>query len=171
MKKSTVYEIASMGILTAIMFASQVAMGFLPNIEIVSLLVILYTLVYEKKVFFIIYSFVLIEGLYYGFGLWWLNYTYIWTVLAFVVLLFRTQRSPLFWSIVSAFFGLFFGALCSLPYFFIGGASMAFSYWLSGLSFDLAHCIGNFVVCIALFRPLYAILTKCRSTFYPGGQM
>jgi hypothetical protein len=67
-------EIALMGILSALLIIGQVALGFLPNIEVVTLLVIAYTLVFGKKVFFIIYIFVLVEGLIYGFGLWWINY-------------------------------------------------------------------------------------------------
>ena len=161
MNRYTVFEIVSMGMMTAILFAAQVLMGFLPNIEIVSLLIVLYAIVYGKKVFFIIYTFVLLEGLFYGFGLWWINYTYVWTILAIVALIFRKNTSSLFWSIVTGFYG----ALCAIIYLFIGGPSMAISYWISGLPFDLAHCIGNFVVCIALYNPLYRILTKC-SGFY-----
>lgn len=51
-------EIALMGILSALLIIGQVALGFLPNIEVVTLLVIAYTLVFGKKVFFIIYIFV-----------------------------------------------------------------------------------------------------------------
>ena len=40
-----------MAMLTAILFLGQVCMAFLPNIEVVTLLVILYTQVYRKKVF------------------------------------------------------------------------------------------------------------------------
>ena len=40
-----------MAMLTAILFLGQVCMAFLPNIEVVTLLVILYTQVYKKKVF------------------------------------------------------------------------------------------------------------------------
>ena len=68
MNKYTIMEIVSMGMMTAILFAAQVLMGFLPNIEIVSLLIVLYALVYGKKVIFIIYTFVLFEGLFFGFG-------------------------------------------------------------------------------------------------------
>lgn len=50
-------EIALMGILSALLIIGQVALGFLPNIEVVTLLVIAYTLVFGKKVFFIIYIF------------------------------------------------------------------------------------------------------------------
>ena len=58
-----------MAMLTAILFLGQVCMAFLPNIEVVTLLVILYTQVYKKKVFFIIYAFALLEGVFYGFGI------------------------------------------------------------------------------------------------------
>ncbi|MDO4531403.1 MAG: hypothetical protein Q4C06_05430, partial [Bacillota bacterium] len=53
-----------------------------------------------------------------------------------------------------------FGALCSLPYLLAGGPAAAFSYWVSGLGFDLTHCIGNVALCLVLFRPLYALLEK-----------
>lgn len=150
-----------MGIMTAVVFTGQIAMGFLPNIEIVTLLFILYTLFLGKKVFLIIYAFVLLEGIYYGFGLWWFNYLYVWTILAILVLIFRSQESVWFWSIFSGFFGLSYGALCSIIYLFIGGVNTAFAYWVSGLGFDVLHCIGNVAVCLVLYKPLRYVLDKC----------
>ena len=76
-----------------------------------------------------IYVFVLMEGIFYGFGLWWINYLYVWSILAIVVLFFDQQRDPLFWSTVAGFFGLAFGALCALPYFFIGGPDEVPDTW------------------------------------------
>ena len=108
-----------MGILSAVLLAAQVSLGFLPNIEIVTLLIIVYTLVLRKKVFFVIYVFVLLEGLIYGFGLWWLNYLYVWSVQAVITLLFRKNDSILFWSVLSGIYGITFGALCTIPYFAI----------------------------------------------------
>ena len=160
MKSSKAKEIVIMGMMTAASFASQIAMSFLPNIEIVTLLFILYTLLLGKKVFLVIYAFVLLEGIFYGFGLWWLNYLYIWTILAIVVLIFRNQQSVWFWSIVSGFYGLSYGALCSIIYHFIGGINTAFAYWVSGLGFDVIHCIGNVVVCLILYKPLRYVLEK-----------
>jgi len=147
-----------MGFLTAVVFAAQVAMGFLPNIELVTLLFILYTLVLGKKVFFIIYVFVFLEGIFYGFGLWWINYLYIWTVQCIITLLLRKQTSVIFWSIISGFYGITFGALCSIPYFFMGGIPSAFAYWVSGIIYDIPHCIGNVIICLLLFKPLYKVL-------------
>ena len=151
MKRLNTEDLVILGILTAVLFAGQVAMAFLPNVEIVSLLVILYTLVLGRKVFFIIYAFALLEGMFYGFGIWWINYLYVWSILALVVLAFRGQKSVLLFSIISGFFGIAFGALCAVPYLFAGGPGAALSYWLSGLPFDIAHCFGNVAVCLLLF--------------------
>ena len=99
-------EIVTMGILSAILLAAQVSLGFLPNIELVTLLLIVYTLVLKKKVFFVIYVFVLLEGMIYGFGLWWINYLYVWSVQAVITLLFRKNDSVWFWSILSGIYGI-----------------------------------------------------------------
>lgn len=160
MRSQKTKDIVIMGVLTAILFLGQVALSFLPNIEVVTLLIILYTLIYGRKVFLIIYTFVFLEGIIYGFGLWWINYLYIWSILAAIVLLFCRQRSIVFWSTVSGFFGLFFGTLCSVPYLVTGGPGAAFAYIIAGIPYDISHCIGNIIVCLVLFKPLYFILAK-----------
>lgn len=163
MTHSKTYHLALMGVLTALLFLGQVIMSFLPNIEIISLLIILYTIFFGKRVFWMIYCFVFLEGFLYGFGMWFFNYLYVWTVLALVCLPLKNSRSILFWSILSGFFGLSFGTLCTLPYLITGGPAAAFSYWVSGLGFDITHCIGNVVLCLVLFKPLYTLLEKSLS--------
>ncbi|WP_417043965.1 hypothetical protein [Dysosmobacter sp.] len=154
-------HLALLGILTAVLLGGQVALAALPNVEIVSLLVILYSLLLGRQVFLIIYAFALLEGCLYGFGLWWVSYLYVWTLLAIIALALRQAEAlALFWAILSGFFGLAFGALCALPYLVTGGIAAAISYWLAGLGFDLIHCAGNFLVCLLLFRPLYRLLSR-----------
>lgn len=164
MKQSKIYELALTGVLTTILFMGQVILSFLPNIEIISLLIILYTIFFGKKVFCMIYCFVFLEGFFYGFGMWFFNYLYVWAILALVCLPFRNNTSVFFWSIISGFFGLGFGALCTLPYLITGGPAAAFSYWVSGLGFDITHCIANAVLCLVLFHPLYTLLKKLLRT-------
>lgn len=151
--------------LAAIMTALQAAMSPLPNIEPASLLVLVYTLVFGRDVFYIIYTFVLLEGLLYGFHLWWVTYLYIWTLWALAVLLIARgrERGPLLWAAAGGAFGLSFGALCALPYL-AGGPWAAFAYWTAGIPFDLLHCAGNFCLTLALERPLYTLLTKLRDS-------
>ncbi|WP_394267294.1 hypothetical protein [Anaerotignum sp.] len=160
MSKQNIRELTILGLLTAILFLGQVFLAVLPNVEVVSLLIILYTLTCGRKVFLIIYAFVLLEGFCYGFGMWWFSYLYLWSILALAAYIFRENRSLLFWSILSGFFGLAFGALCTLPYLVVGGIGAALAYWTSGLLFDVTHCIGNFIVCLVLFRPLRHLLER-----------
>ena len=64
MQGKKTWELVTMGLLAAIVFVVQVALGFLPNIELVTLLFILYTLLLGKRVFLIIYVFVFLEGIF-----------------------------------------------------------------------------------------------------------
>lgn len=151
-------DIVIIGMMGALLIAVQVALGFLPNVELVSLLIILFTLILGWKTFYIIYIFVITEGFLYGFGLWWINYLYVWTILFIVAVLFQKKRSPFFWAMVAGCYGLGFGALCSIPYMFVGGLPTGVAYWVSGIPFDLIHGIFNFIVTLILFRPLYLLL-------------
>ncbi len=146
--------------LAALTFAAKVAMAFLPNIEPVSLMVMVFGAVFGCKALFPVYVYVSAEVLFYGLGLWNINYLYIWAVLAVVSILLRRVRQPLLWAVVSGAFGLLFGALCGIVDVFIGGWSYAVAKWVSGIPFDVAHCIGNFVIALVLFKPLRDLLEK-----------
>ena len=60
-------------------------------------------------------------------------------------------------SVVSS---VLFGALCGIVDIFIGGFGYAAAKWISGIPFDIAHCAGNFVIALLLFRPLRALMEK-----------
>ena len=164
-RKLTIKDIAVMGVMVATMTSFKYAMSLIPNVEPVSLLIILYTLFLGPKVIYAIIVFVLIEGLLYGFGTWWVSYLYIWPLLSILTYIFRKQTSSLFFSVLSGIFGLFFGALTAIPYLFIGGITAAFNYFIAGIPYDLLHCVGNFVLCLALFRPLNSTLNKISKYF------
>jgi len=161
MKVSTkTKDIVIVGIMSALLITVQVSLSFLPNIELVSLLVILSTIIFGWKTLYIIYVFVLAEGFLYGFGIWWICYLYVWTILMLISMIFRKNRSPFFWAVIAGAFGLAFGALCLLPYFFIGGVAMAISDYINGIPFDVIHCISNYVSTLVLFKPLYNLFVR-----------
>lgn len=151
-------EIALFGVLGAMTFGAKVAMAFLPNIEPVSLLIMIYAVVFGKKSLYPIYVYVALEILLYGLGTWNIMYLYIWAVLALMAWLFRKMEAPLGWALLSGCYGLLFGALCAPVDVFIGGLSYAAAKWTSGLLFDVYHCAGNFVIALLLFVPLRRLL-------------
>ena len=160
MAKLTVREIVLFGVLGALTFAAKYVMSFLPNIEPVSLMVMLFAVVFGKKWVYPVYLYVAMEILFYGISLWNINYLYIWAVLAIAAYLLRGMEHPLAWALLSGVFGLAFGALCGIVDVFIGGFSYAVTKWISGIPFDIAHCAGNFVIALILFDPLRKLLEK-----------
>ena len=162
-----VRQIALFGMLGGLTFAAKAAMSGLPNIEPVSLLVMVYAVVLGRKCLYPIYLYVLLEILFYGIQLWNLNYLYIWAILALCAWLLRKMEQPLGWAILSGGFGLLFGALCAPVYLFTGGIGFALSWWASGIPFDLAHCAGNFVMALLLFDPLRRLLTRLYHAIIP----
>ena len=145
-------------ILGAMTFAAKYVMSFLPNIEPVSLMVMLFAVVFGWKWVYPVYLYVVMEVLFYGISLWNINYLYIWAVLALGAYLLRKMEHPLGWAMLSGVFGLLFGALCGIVDIFIGGFGYAVTKWVSGIPFDIAHCAGNFVIALLLFKPMRKLL-------------
>ena len=159
-KTLSIREICLFGILAALTFAAKYVMSWMPNIEPVSLMVMLFAVTFGWKALFPIYVYVLMEILFYGLGSWNFNYFYIWAILAFAALALRNMHDRLGWAILSGCFGLLFGVLCAPVDVFIGGLSYALSKWASGIPFDLMHCAGNFIIALLLFDPMRKLIDQ-----------
>ena len=153
-------EMVLFGVLAALTFGAKVAMAWLPNIEPVSLFVMLFAVVFGWKALYPVYLYVAMEIMLYGLGIWNINYLYIWTVLALAAILLRKMESPLGWALLSGAFGLLFGALCGIVDVFIGGFGYAAAKWVSGIPYDLLHGAGNFCIALAAFGPLRKLLIR-----------
>ena len=153
-------ELALFSVLGALTFAAKYVMSFLPNIEPVSLMVMLFAVTFGRKCLYPVYLYVAMEILFYGLGLWNINYLYIWAVLALAAYLLRKMRHRLGWALLSGVFGLLFGALCGIVDVFIGGVPYAVTKWISGIPFDIMHCAGNFFIALLLFNPLRKLIEK-----------
>lgn len=158
--KPAINNIALIGVCAALMTALQFAMSGLVNVEPVTLLVILFSQQFKKQTPYIIYVFVLLEGLLYGFGIWWMTYLYVWMILYVAVRVAGNLNSVLVWALIAGIFGLLFGTLCSIPYWITMGLAGAVAWIMSGLYFDLVHCLSNFAVVLLLWKPLSTGLSK-----------
>ena len=156
----TVREIALFGVLGGLTFAAKVVMAGLPNIEPVSLMVMLFAVTFGGRAVFPICVYVVMEFILFGLNLWSINYLYIWAILALAAWLLRKMTHPLGWALLSGVFGLLFGALCAPVYLFAGGFGAMVSWWVSGIPFDLLHCAGNFVIALVLFVPLRRLMAR-----------
>ena len=159
-----VRKITRIALLSAILYVSKVALEFLPNVELVSLLTVLYTLVFGKEAFLIVTVFNLFELIQWGFGTWWVSYLYVWPLLVLITLLLKKiiKEEFLIWSVVSGLFGLIFGSLFAIVYLPVDPA-YALAYWISGLPWAVWHGVCNFVLMLVIGKPLYLLLKKIKN--------
>lgn len=163
-KRNKLREILILTLLGVLMYVSQVIMSQLPNIEIVTLLIIITTRKFGYKALMAVYVFVGCEILTYGLSMWVMNYLYIWAILCLIILFLRKLDNNIFYAVLGGIYGLIFGSLCSIPYFISGGMNMGIVYIISGLKFDVLHCIGNLILIILLYTPLTKALDKAIKT-------
>ena len=153
----------------ALLFVSQIIAASLPNIELVSLFIIVWTRVYRYGALPGIGVFILLEGICYGFGIWWVSYLYIWFILWALVMMIPPMKkehplmSALGWACLSGIYGVAFGTLTAIPWLFRGGPAAAIAYILSGIPFDITHGVANFVLAFLLAVPLIRLLSKLKS--------
>lgn len=159
----TARDITIMALMVAIIEVSKVALAQIPNVELTSFWVIMFTLYFGTRIFYVIPVFILIEGMMYGFNLWWIMYLYAWPMLAIVVLLFKKMKTAWEWSFVSGLFGLCFGFLCAIPYIFTSGLAGAFVWWVAGIPWDLVHGIANFAIMLVLYKPMKLVMSKMQN--------
>ena len=153
-RKIGVRDIALCAVMAALLEVSKLALSWIANVELVSFLILLFACYFGWRVLPAAVAFVGLEVLVWGVNLWTISYLYLWPLLALIGLALRETRPSLAWAMVSGAFGLLFGALCAIPYFFIGGWQYAFSWWISGIPFDLVHGGANFVIVLVLWKPM-----------------
>ena len=156
-------EIAELSLICALMVAGKEGLRVIPNVHPVTLLLLLATAVYGVKALYPAFGFAILEIALYGAGLWNLMYLYVWPIVVFAALPFRQSRSRALWAGLAGLHGLCFGALCAIPYLFIGGWKMAFTWWLSGIPYDVIHCVSNAVLVFALLPPLRRLLETLKA--------
>lgn len=161
--KLTTRELTVFSMLGAVMYASKVILEFAPNIHLLGVFTIAFTVVYRKKALYPIYIYVLLNGMLSGFSAWWVPYLYIWTVLWGVVMLLpkRMPRlvQPAVYMVVCAVHGFLFGTLYAPVQAMMFGLSLeGMLAWIAaGLPWDFLHGVSNFF-CGALIMPIVSVL-------------
>ncbi|MBE6794500.1 MAG: hypothetical protein E7532_06115 [Ruminococcaceae bacterium] len=163
--KLNIREIAVFGMLGALMFASKKLMEFLPNVHLLGVFIIAFTVVYRLKALYPIYIYVVLDGIFSGFNLWWIPYLYIWTLLWGAVMLLPKKlpkkAKPFVYMALCGLHGFLFGILYApaQAIFFRLSFDATLTWIAAGLPFDIVHGISN-LVCGMLICPIIALLRK-----------
>ncbi len=169
-RKNAAFDVALVALMVAVIVVCKFAMISLPNISLTAFWLVLFSRHFGGRVYYVVPVFTALEGLIFGFNLWWVSYLYAWPILVLATKIFKRNDSALFWAVVTGIFGLSFGALCAIPYLFTAadlksGLTYAISWWISGIPWDIAHCIGNFVLMLLLYKPMGKAMERVKSAF------
>lgn len=156
---------AVFAMLGTVMFCSKIIMEVLPNIHLLGMFTMTYTVVFRKKALIPIYIYVIINGLYAGFSMWWIPYLYIWTVLWAITMLLPKNMPRkvklVVYPAVCCIHGLAFGILYAPVQALMFGMNLRqmIAWIASGLAWDFVHCIGNLIAGM-LIVPISEFLQK-----------
>ena len=151
--------------LGSLMFASRVTMAALPNIHLLGMFIMTFTVVFRIRALIPLYIYIFLEGLFSGFALWWMPYLYVWTVLWGLTMLIpkRTPRKVKYflYPAICALHGYCFGILYTPAQALIMGWSFeqALVWAAGGTLFDIAHGTSN-IFAGMLVLPLSELLNR-----------
>ena len=158
-------ELCVFAMLGAVMFCSKILMEALPNIHLLGMLTMTYTIAFRRKALIPIYICVFLNGVFAGFSLWWIPYLYIWTLLWGITMLLPRNMpekiKKIVYPLVCALYGLSFGTLYAPAQALMFGFDLnqTLAWIAAGFPFDLIHAAGNLVAGF-LIIPLSDLLVK-----------
>lgn len=161
--KLTTREVAVFAMLGAVMYGSKLLMEIAPNVHLLGVLIIAYTIVYREKALYPIYTYVLLNGVFAGFATWWIPYLYIWTILWGVIMILPKKIPkkirPLVYMCICAAHGFLFGILYAPVQAILFGLNLegTIAWIAAGLPWDFVHGVSNFI-CGLLIMPIVRIL-------------
>ena len=165
----TTAEITKFTMLGTLMFCSKIIMEWIPNVHLLGMFTMVYTLVYRKKALIPIYVYVMLNGVFAGFSPWWIPYLYIWTILWGITMLLPpkipVKVAAIVYPIICALHGFLFGTMYAPTQAIMFGYDFkTMLAWIgAGFYFDILHAIGNFALGF-LIVPLSNTLKKAHKT-------
>lgn len=166
------YELVIFAFLGALMYCSKAIMEWAPNIHLLGMFTMTFTLAYRAKGLVPIYVYVFLNGLFAGFAVWWVPYLYIWTVLwGITMLLPKKLPAPaavIMYSTVCGLHGLLFGVLYApaQALFFGFDFNQTLAWIAAGFPFDILHAVGNFAAGF-LIMPLLKLIGRLDKNAVP----
>ena len=166
----SVQEMVFFAMLGSIMFCSKIIMEWVPNVHLLGAFTMTFALVYRAKGLIPLYVYILLNGVYAGFAMWWIPYLYIWTVLWGVTMLLPKKMPLKFawvYPLICGLHGLAFGTLYAPAQAIMFGLNFkqTLAWIAAGLPYDAIHAIGNFAAGF-LVLPLTLLLRKIDPNAY-----
>ena len=170
-------DIVLTALAAALLSAGKQALAAIPNVEVVTLLIMLYAACLKPQIAFIATGvFIVIECFIWGIHTWVLAYVIHWNFVALMTFLlariFKIKNRFIYFAftvVVTASFGVLTTLIDSI----IGAGrtgrsfSLIFSItYMRGIYFYIVHVVGNAAINIVLFAPMRMLLDKLMIKYY-----
>jgi energy-coupling factor transport system substrate-specific component len=141
-------------------------MQMIPNVHLLGLFVASITLAYRVRALIPLYVYIMLDGVFLGFSMFWMPYLYVWLPLWLMFLLAGKLKLPIkfqvpLYMVLCGLHGLSFGLLYAPAQALIFGLSFQsmVAWIIAGIPFDIIHAAGNFAAG-TLIVPLAALLKR-----------
>lgn len=169
--RSHVQHIALLGMLTTLCYVSRLLFQFLPNVQPVTVMILLITLVLGTRDGLIVATLsILISNLNLGMGVWTIAQISSFAVVVLATGFFiRPNQNRISFPLMTLYAGLIgyiYGFVISAvqaPFF---GIQSFWAYYLAGIPFDTMHALGNSGFYIVLAPVLIPLLRKFTAQYY-----
>ena len=178
MKKSLwTKDIVLTALAAALLSAGKQALASIPNVEVVTLLIMLYAACFKPQIAFIATGvFIVIECFIWGIHTWVLAYVIHWNFVAFATFLlarvFKFKNRFIYFGftiLVTASFGVLTTLIDSIIGAGRTGRSFSLIFtvtYMRGIYFYIVHVVGNAAFNITLFAPMRTLLDKLMIKYY-----
>lgn len=165
-------RVALIAVCTALIEGCKLALSFIPNVEVVTLLCALFGYAFGWYGVISVALFVCIEPLIWGFGAWIIYYFIYWPLVAIVFMLFAKLklRNRLLFTVTAVIMTIFFGVLSAVVDVLIYNKPSNFvrvfpGYYLRGMAFYIIQVTCNMLLFPIAFVPLSDTLVKLNKKF------
>ena len=152
----------------ALMFCSKLLMEAFPNIHLLGMFTMTLTVVFRFKALIPIYIYVVLNGIFAGFNMWWVPYLYIWTILWGITMLIPKKipraAACVIYPLICALHGLAYGTLYAPAQALMFGMNFeqTVAWIVAGFPFDIIHALSNLFVGMLIY-PFSELLKKLLS--------
>lgn len=156
-------KLTAIALMSSLSFVGRMMFSFLPNVQpttVIIILIVMYMGLYEGMMVATISM--LMSNIYLGMGVWTIAQIISYAVIVLIVSFFVKKFPDYFesFALLAFFAGLMYGFIISLvqaPFF---GWVSFIPYYISGLTYDFSHAIGNYFFFMILHKPLERILSE-----------
>lgn len=152
----------------AVVQTSRLVFGFIPNVQPVTVILILMTLTFGMVDALIVAAgSILLSNLSLGMGPWTIAQIISFSIIILLTVLFsfsirKVHHTYFFWLVFSGITGILYGIFISIiqaPFYGMNTPALI-GYWTAGLWFDVYHAVGNVGFFILLHPTLVPLFKK-----------